>query len=117
MSFRPARTRLRRVLPLAVAAAIGVAAGAGAYALTNQHSGSTAAPNVVVPAQPASSTSTGASMPGARRSRISSMERACSSCWSVALVGTQSVSRPSATWVSITGTMVCTPGMPEGEAG
>jgi putative serine protease PepD len=59
MSLRPARTRLRRVLPLAVAAAIGVAAGAGAYALTNKHSGSTAAPNsVVVPAQPASSTST-----------------------------------------------------------
>ena len=58
MSFRPARTRLRRVLPLAVAAAIGVAAGAGAYALTSNHSGSTAAPNLVVPAQPASSTST-----------------------------------------------------------
>jgi putative serine protease PepD len=58
MSFRPARTRLRRVLPLAVAAAIGVAAGAGAYALTSNHSGSTAASNVVVPAQPASSTST-----------------------------------------------------------
>jgi putative serine protease PepD len=59
MSFQPARTRLRRLVPLAVAAAIGVAAGAGAYALTNKHSGSTAAPNnVVVPAQPASSTST-----------------------------------------------------------
>jgi putative serine protease PepD len=59
MSFQPARTRLRRVLPLAVAAAVGVAAGAGAYALTNNHSDSTAAPNnVVVPAQPASSTST-----------------------------------------------------------
>ena len=28
-----------------------------------------------------------------------------------------SVSRPSATWVSITGTRVCTPGMPDGEAG
>src|ERR1700754_63186 len=60
MSFQPARTRLRRLLPLAVAAAVGVAAGAGAYALTNEHSGSTtAAPQtVVVPAQPASSTST-----------------------------------------------------------
>jgi putative serine protease PepD len=59
MSLRPARTRLRRVLPLAVAAAVGVAAGAGAYALTNKDSGTTAAPNtVVVPAQPASSTST-----------------------------------------------------------
>jgi putative serine protease PepD len=59
MSFQPARTRLRRLLPLAVAAAVGVAAGAGAYALTNKHSGSTATPNaVVVPAQPASSTST-----------------------------------------------------------
>src|SRR5690348_13065786 len=59
MSFQPARTRLRRLLPLAVAAAVGVAAGAGAYALTNKHSGSTASSNpVVVPAQPASSTST-----------------------------------------------------------
>ena len=26
-------------------------------------------------------------------------------------------SRPLATWVSMTGTRVCTPGMPEGEAG
>jgi putative serine protease PepD len=59
MSFQPAKTRLRRLLPLAVAAAVGVAAGAGAYALTNKHSGTTAAPNnVVVPAQSASSTST-----------------------------------------------------------
>jgi putative serine protease PepD len=59
MSPRPARRRLRRVLPLAVAAAVGVAAGAGAYALTNKHAGTTAAPNkVVIPAQPASSTST-----------------------------------------------------------
>jgi putative serine protease PepD len=59
MNPRPAGTRLRRLAPIAVAAAIGVGAGAGAYALTNQHSGSTAAPNpVVVPAQPASSTST-----------------------------------------------------------
>ena len=59
MSSRPARTRLRRVLPLAAAAAVGVAAGAGAYALTNKHSDDSAAPNkVVVPAQAASSTST-----------------------------------------------------------
>jgi putative serine protease PepD len=59
MNPRPADTRLRRLAPLAVAAAVGVAAGAGAYALTSQHSGSTAAPStVVVPAQPASSTST-----------------------------------------------------------
>jgi putative serine protease PepD len=58
MSFRPARTRLRRVLPIAIAAVVGVAAGAGAYALSTHNSGSTAAPNVVVPAQPASSTST-----------------------------------------------------------
>jgi putative serine protease PepD len=59
MNPRPAGTRLRRLAPLAVAAAIGVAAGAGAYALTNKHSNTTAAPNsVVVPAQPASSTST-----------------------------------------------------------
>jgi putative serine protease PepD len=59
MNPRPAGTRLRRLAPLAVAAAVGVAAGAGAYALTNKHSGTTATPStVVVPAQPASSTST-----------------------------------------------------------
>ena len=65
MSSRPARTRLRRVLPLAAAAAVGVAAGAGAYALTNKHSDDSAAPNkVVVPAQAASSTSTVDSLTG-----------------------------------------------------
>jgi putative serine protease PepD len=58
MNLRPASPRLRRVLPLAVALAIGAAAGAGAYALTS-HGSSTASPStVVVPAQPASSTST-----------------------------------------------------------
>jgi putative serine protease PepD len=41
-----------------VALAIGAAAGAGAYALTSHHSSSPSASPVVVPAQPASSTST-----------------------------------------------------------
>ncbi|HZT83807.1 MAG TPA: trypsin-like peptidase domain-containing protein [Gaiellaceae bacterium] len=57
MSFRPS-PRLRRAVPLAVAVAIGAAAGAGAYALTSHGSSRSAAPRVVVPAQPASSTST-----------------------------------------------------------
>jgi len=59
MNPRPANSRLRRALPLVVALAIGAAAGASAYALTNHHSSATpsAAP-LVVPAQPASSTST-----------------------------------------------------------
>jgi putative serine protease PepD len=64
MNPRPAGSRLRRVLPLAVALAIGAGAGAGAYALTNHGSGSktpSAAP-LVVPAQPASSTSTADSL-------------------------------------------------------
>jgi putative serine protease PepD len=63
MNPRPANSRLRRLLPLAVALAIGAAAGAGAYALTNHHSSVTpsAAP-AVVPAQPASSTSTSDSL-------------------------------------------------------
>ena len=61
MNSRPASSRLRRLVPLAVAVAIGAAAGAGAYALSsndNGSSGPSAAPRVVVPAQPASSTST-----------------------------------------------------------
>jgi putative serine protease PepD len=58
MNPRPANSRLRRILPFAVAVAIGAAAGVGAYALTSHHSGTPAAANVVVPAQPASSTST-----------------------------------------------------------
>src|SRR5262249_43157860 len=60
MNPRPASTRLRRVLPLVVALAIGAAAGAGAYALTNHNSSTTpsAAAPLVVPAQRASSTST-----------------------------------------------------------
>jgi putative serine protease PepD len=63
MSPRPASPRLRRLLPIAVAAAIGVGAGAGAYALAN-HGGSAASTpsTVVVPAQPASSTSTSDSL-------------------------------------------------------
>jgi hypothetical protein len=58
MNLRPASPRLRRLLPLAVAVAVGAGAGAGAYALTNRGSGTPATSNVVVPAQPASSTST-----------------------------------------------------------
>jgi putative serine protease PepD len=55
MNLRPS---LRRALPLAVAVAVGAAAGAGAYALTSNGSSTSAAPRVVIPAQPASSTST-----------------------------------------------------------
>ena len=58
MNPRPANSRLRRALPIAVALAIGAAAGAGAYALTNHSSAPASASPVVVPAQPASSTST-----------------------------------------------------------
>jgi len=59
MNPRPASSRLRRILPLAVAVAIGAAAGAGAYAVTNHHSsGTQTTSRVIVPAQPASSTST-----------------------------------------------------------
>src|SRR5438876_10785678 len=58
MNPRPASSRLRRVLPIAVAVAIGAGAGAGAYALTSHNSNPPSASPVVVPAQPASSTST-----------------------------------------------------------
>jgi putative serine protease PepD len=58
MNLRPASPRLRRVLPLAVALAIGAGAGAGAYALTSNGSATRRTSTVVVPAQPASSTST-----------------------------------------------------------
>lgn len=57
MNPRPANSRLRRALPLAVALAIGVAAGAGAFALSSHGSKTPSAAPVVVPAQPASSTS------------------------------------------------------------
>jgi putative serine protease PepD len=58
MNPRPANPRLRLALALGVAVAIGAAAGAGAYALTNRGSATPSASPVVVPAQPASSTST-----------------------------------------------------------
>ena len=58
MNPRPANKGLRRALPLALALVIGAAAGAGAYALSNHGSGTPSASPVVVPAQPASSTST-----------------------------------------------------------
>ena len=57
MNPSPAHTRLRRALPLVVALAIGAAAGAGAYALSSHGSKTPSAAPVVVPAQPASSTS------------------------------------------------------------
>ena len=62
MNPRPANKGLRRALPLAVALVIGAAAGAGAYALSNHGSGTPSASPVVVPAQPASSTSTADSL-------------------------------------------------------
>jgi putative serine protease PepD len=58
MNPRPASPRLRRVLPVVVALAIGAGAGAGAYALSSHGSKTPSAAPVVVPAQPASSTST-----------------------------------------------------------
>ncbi len=58
MKLRPASPRLRRILPLAVALAIGAGAGAGVYALTSDGSNSSTRSSVVVPAQPAASTST-----------------------------------------------------------
>ena len=58
MNLRPASPRLRRLLPLAAAAAIGIGIGAGTYALTSNGSGTPSTSKVVVPAQPASSTST-----------------------------------------------------------
>jgi putative serine protease PepD len=62
MNPRPANKGLRRALPLAIALVIGAAAGAGAYALSNHGSGTPSASPVVVPAQPASSTSTADSL-------------------------------------------------------
>ncbi len=58
MNPRPAKKGLRRALPLAVALVIGAATGAGAYALSNHGSATPSASPLVVPAQPASSTST-----------------------------------------------------------
>jgi putative serine protease PepD len=62
MNPRPANKGLRRALPLAIALVIGAAAGAGAYAISNHGSGTPSASPVVVPAQPASSTSTADSL-------------------------------------------------------
>ncbi len=58
MNLPPAARRLRRFLPVAVAVVIGAGVGAGAYALTSNGSSSPKTATVVVPAQPASSTST-----------------------------------------------------------
>ena len=58
MNLRPANRRLRRLVPLAIAAAVGIGVGAGTYALTSSSSGTQNTTKVVVPAQPASSTST-----------------------------------------------------------
>jgi len=62
MNPRPANQGLRRALPLAVALAIGVAAGAGVYALSHRGSAAPSATRVTVPAQQASSTSTAGSL-------------------------------------------------------
>ncbi|HKC77143.1 MAG TPA: trypsin-like peptidase domain-containing protein [Gaiellaceae bacterium] len=58
MNLRPASPRLRRLVPIAIAAVIGIGVGAGAYALSSGGSGTSSTTKVVVPAQPASSTST-----------------------------------------------------------
>ena len=58
MNLRPANPRLRRLLPLAIATAVGIGAGAGVYALANHGSGAPATSRLIVPAQPAASTST-----------------------------------------------------------
>jgi putative serine protease PepD len=58
MNLRPASPRLRRAVPLAVAVAIGAGAGAGAYAISTNGSSTPTTSRVVVPAQPAASTST-----------------------------------------------------------
>jgi putative serine protease PepD len=50
--------RFRRLLPFALAAAVGTGAGVGAYALSGNGSSTPTTSSVVVPAQPASSTST-----------------------------------------------------------
>ncbi len=63
MNPRPSRTRLRLIAALAAALAVGAAAGAGAYALSNHSSGTASTTKLVVPAQPASSTSTVDSLP------------------------------------------------------
>ena len=62
MNPRPAHPGLRRALPLAVALVIGVAAGAGAYALGHHGASAQTVTRVVVPAQRASSTSTTGSL-------------------------------------------------------
>ena len=51
----PARL-LRRFLPIAAAAAVGAAVGVAVYTASNTSSSKTAAPSLVVPAQPASTT-------------------------------------------------------------
>src|SRR5579884_4172599 len=62
MNVHPRALGLRRLAPLALAAVIGAGAGAGAYALTDQGSSPPASSTVVVPAQPASSTSSTGSL-------------------------------------------------------
>ena len=62
MNPRPANQGLRRALPLAIALVIGVAAGAGAYALGHRSSAAPSTTSVTPPAQRASSTSTSGSL-------------------------------------------------------
>jgi hypothetical protein len=57
-----------------------------------------------------------ASLPTASRP-LSAMPNRRLAPWLVRSTKRSRDSRPLATWVSITGTRVCTPGMPEGEAG
>jgi putative serine protease PepD len=58
MNLRPVPPRVRRFLPVLIAAVVGVGLGAGAYALGQNGSTTPATSTVVVPAQQAASTST-----------------------------------------------------------
>ena len=57
----PARL-LRRILPIAVAAAVGAGVGVGVYAATDSSTPKSATPSFVIPAQPASTTTSGNSL-------------------------------------------------------
>ncbi|HZD87196.1 MAG TPA: trypsin-like peptidase domain-containing protein [Gaiellaceae bacterium] len=59
MNFRPRAQIARRVLPVVAAAAVGAGVGAAVYATTSSGPATTAAPSVVVPAQPTSSQTSG----------------------------------------------------------
>ncbi len=63
-----------------------------------------------------STTVKSASQPTASRP-LSAMPKIRCGPWAVRSTNRSRLSLPEATWVSITGTSVCTPGMPEGDAG